>query len=40
MGIRNFCYTLFMNEITDTVYQTIKAAYLQQIVLPEHKPAK
>jgi shikimate kinase len=29
-----------MNEITDAVYQNIKATYLQQIVVPAHKPSK
>ena len=29
-----------MNEITSTVYQNIKATYLQHIIVPAHKPTK
>jgi len=29
-----------MNEITDIAYQTIKATYVQQIIVPTHKPSK
>lgn len=29
-----------MKEITEAVYQTVKDAYLRQIVVPKHKPTK